>query len=545
MWSVRPFLVATFALAALSACDADLLGKGPLTCVSDDECGRRNACVLGVCVDPRAQALDEVNLEIRPAEESGYRPQQVFGVRVGPGSEDGRTVVELRETIFVRGNVVDASGAPVPAQVVAVPQAGIPGRALVANAAATGVEGAFSLPLVAADEARLDDEYRLAVFPDDVHARPPHYIAGAVRADSPTNELLHGDIELPDPTSLVRISGRVVTSDGAVMLPVKGLEVRLYDGSRRVSTVGVTNDNGEFTLDVTPSAPVLVSLEIRPTEQSRLNPTLRVDDWVSVIDSADLGDIDLGALPAPVPFTGIVRGPSGAPVPGARIYARATVSNELGEGVLNVLTVADEEGHYDAELRPGRYELAAVPPVTDPSAGLLVGFSANVSATSSPQLNLPERVEVSGAVQAADGTDVFGATVQLTRIGAGGGPTEAVLDGVTWTFSATTDGGGGFTLRVDPGRYRVSIVPDPASGLPRDSRVLDVLEPASDLKLVLPAKALIAGQLVTRGGAALEMAQVAAFSTIVGESGEAFELGSALTSGDGRFEIVVPDLAAE
>lgn len=532
--------VALASLTVFAACDSPLVDAPGNTCVDDRECGVFAACVLGICIDPRAQRLDEVDLEIRPPEGSGLRPQQMFGVRVGPSSDEARAPILLRRTITLRGNVVDAADAPVTAQVVAVPQAGIPGRALVASASSSGPVGGFSLPLVAADPERGDEGYRLAVFPTESHARPPLYLEGPLRLEGAAAGEELGVIELPEPASLRTASGKVITSDGSAALPVPGLEVIALDEGRRVSSIGLTDELGSFTLFLSPQAPDAPQLEVRPTEASRLNPILTLAGFELGPDLV----IDLGRLAAPVPFSGVVRGPTGAPVPGARIYARSESVHPGGTALLSVLTVADEVGAYDAELRPGRYAFAVVPPPAEPVAGLLTGFEANVGASAQPQFDLPGRIDLFGRVRSAEGQPVAGAEVRLSRIGPAAGGRERVLEGVVWTFSALTDSEGRFSLPVDPGRYRALVLPDPGSGLPRETRVLDVADSPAEVSFDLLPAALIAGQ-IRAGDTPVVGARVTAFSTFVGETGEPFELGAGISSDEGRFDIVLPDLDGE
>lgn len=525
-------LLPALAAAALGACMPGSVGQIGQTCVDDAECPFGSVCVLGICVDPKAQSLDEVDLEVHPTESSGFRSQQIFGVRVGPKLEAGeeRATIRLSPTVNARGNVVDAEGNPVRARVVAIPQSGIPGRALVVSADAQGPNGEFNLPLVA------ESEYRFAVYPSEQHARPPHYFMGAIRVRPSSPEVAIGTVELPEPASLVRISGRVVTRDGAAALGVAGLEVRVLDGTRLVSTVTQTNGDGAFSVVLAPGEGAGATLEIRPTESSRLNPARRIEGLD--LENPNLGEIDLGPLPAPVPFSGVVTGPDGDPVPQAKIYAKGA----FGDGEIAVQLVADEQGRYDGELRPGRYHFAVVPP-PEARARLLEGLVADVAAGTQPALSLREgRMRVAGEVVDAAGERVPTATVRFSRIGASGGGAVPPLEGVVWTFTSVTDDDGRFSARLDPGRYRVTVLPDEASNLPRHTEVLDVDGARDDLRFRLYPAAYIAARLLGPSGSPVKMALVTAFAPFVGEQGEALELGSTLSSEEGELGIVLPDL---
>lgn len=524
----------------LAAC-SELPNVGnPTSCAEDDECSRFQVCIIGVCANSLDQRLGRVHLEVRPAESDGLRPQQIFDVQVGPESEGGRTDVRLAPTLSVRGNVVDELGSPIPADLVAVPVAAIPGRALVSSAVAAGAQGAFALPVVPtlADSSASTAAFRLSVLPEDDHLYPPAF--GTLRVRPPRageSEWELGPVTMPAAETLLPVTGRIVTSDGIVQLPLSGLDVRLLDDGQRVSSTGVTDTDGYFSLYVLPDAAPLLTLEARPTEFSGLSPTLRIVDvdWTSELS------IDVGALAAPVPFRGTVRGPAGAPVPYATIYARQLRI----DAELVAIIAADENGAYDVELRPGRYVFAVVPPTSQPAAGVLVGFEATVELDASPVFNLPARLPLAGQVTAAGGEVVPGAELRFTRIAGQDGTAEPLLADVQWRFVGRSDASGAFALDVDKGRYRVEVLPDPGSALPLLTRIVDIDDAEEDLRFTLPRAAWVAGALVGPNGNPVPHAQVAVYSSLVGEAGEALWLGSALSGADGLFEVIVPDLESE
>lgn len=539
--SRTPWFWALVMLGVASACEPEALAPARVTCVNDAECGTAAVCLLGICVDPRSQRLDEVDLEIRPPMEGGMRPQQTMNVRVGPQSAQERVIVELRETVTARGNVVDGSQASVGAQVVAVPDSGIPGRTLVATASSSGPMGGFALPLVAADPSRAAGAYQVAIFPEDSLSRPPHYLPDAIRPIDPDMDFAAlTRIQLPEPASLRAVRGQVVAGEGEDYVPVPDMEVHAFAGTRRVSSVGLTDAEGRFTLYLPPEHDDFLELEVRPTDASRLNPFTRLDAWLP----QDNSRIVLAPLAAPVPFAGVVRSPTGEPVAGARIYACQEAQARDQMTAFRALITTNEDGSYDSELRPGTYDFAVLPPPGENDAGLLVGFTAEVTANDGPRFMLPERLDLHGEVATAEGGPLVGAEVRLTRIGAQFDEFERALDEIVWTFQTFTGTEGDFALRVDPGRYRLLILPDPGAGLPRETRVIDVTESTYDARFELLPNAFVLGRVSFRGES-VPGAQITAFSSILDESGEPIELGSALASDDGLFEIVVPDLQAE
>lgn len=518
-------------LLGLSGCEMASDNLTPQTCVSDAECGSPSlACVIGVCVDPSTQALDEVYLEVRPPEGSGHRPQQLLDPVSLAGA--GRIEVPLRPTVRARGAVVGAGGGPMAAQVVAVPRQSIPGRALVVSASADATTGEFLLPLVEGEQ------YNVTVWPQDT-SRPPFFFATPLLAmGDAAGDLPLDAVQLASAEDLACVSGRVVAGEGAAQLGMEGLEVRLLSGNRRVSSLARTQaSTGAFSVCVADGyAGELLALEVRATEANRLNPTVRVE---GVVPGADEVEVRLGALGAPVAFGGVVNGPDGQPVPLANIHVRG----QVGEGVFSTLITADEQGRYDTELRPARYDFAVVAPVSNPTGGLLLGFSAEVSqGAPAPMLNVRGRQLASGQVTDADGSPVGNAAVRLTRIGPVGGGEEPLLMGLGWTFTTVSDAEGRWQQPVDPGRYRVVVTPDSSARLPQHTLLVDVDEGSGSLDLSLPDLAVFAGVVTGLGGEPLGSSTVTAYAPLVGEGQSAIELGSALAKGDGSFEVLLPDL---
>ena len=124
--------------------DSPLLQENPGTCVDDSEC--TNAlCIVGVCVDPSAENIASVDIEIRPPEESGLLPQQLFGLEPGAGA---RQQLKLRATATLVGTVVDAAGVPLAAKIFALPEEAIVGRSLVRSVDTSSTTCTFELRVV-------------------------------------------------------------------------------------------------------------------------------------------------------------------------------------------------------------------------------------------------------------------------------------------------------------------------------------------------------------------------------------------------------------
>jgi hypothetical protein len=505
-------------LSLLVACDAG----GPIgstSCASDADCFGVDVCVVGVCVDPRSEDLETVDLEIIPEADLGP-PQQIRGVAIG----ESRANLTLRQGVTVRGNVALSTGERVLSVVRAVPEDGIPGRALVVTARADGPQGEFELPLLGGGA------YRLTVLPDDDTALPPVSVQGSVVVSGVSQEIALPTVIVPAPPETHRVTGRVVTRDGATALGVADLEVKIVQDGRRISTLARTDPSGEFRVELPPEGFPGAKLVVRPTESNRLTPSLEVP-LEALEDEVELGDVDLGALSAPVSLVGVVNGPGGVEVAGARIRA----VGQVGNGQVDVAFFADDEGRYEFELRPGEYVFSVLAPTDNPSAGLLEGFAATVTADGpAPMLNVPERVLMEGTVRDADGDAIEGALVTLTRV--------SVEDDLgTWTFDAVTGDDGRWQASVDPGRYRAIADPGAAAGLPRQVLVFDVAPEAEPLDIALPPVAAFAATLLA-DGAPVSSARVVAFAPFPDATGAPIVLGEGVSGSDGEISIVLPDL---
>lgn len=526
-------VLSLFVLLFVWGCEAlfvDVIDGGD--CLSDLECAARGAgqvCVIGVCVNADNAALDQVHLEVRPSDDSDLAPQQLLEVAAGSG--DPRAEIVLRSTSLARGRVFDGeSGAGLPAQVVAVQQRGIPGRALVVTTNSDGPEGRFSLPLVA------EETYSLSFWPTDTR-RAPAFYAEFVAGGAASGSYDDNSVALPEAGSLLLLEGWVVAGEGSATLGVEGVELRLLDGSRRVSSLARTDGEGQWQLwvpaDVSSRS---LTLEARPTAENRLMPT--VSQALVPAEASTPLVLDLGPLGAPVPFTGVVADVAGVPVVDAKLF----VTGSLGGGTFSATVSTDAAGRFDEELRPGRYELVVVGP-TAGSAGLLAGYTVDLDAeTPLVALNLPLRSLMSGTVLDAAGAPVANATMSLRRVGELGGEENPALEGLGWTFAAVTDIDGSFAQYVDPGRYRVTIEPDSSTTRPRLSALLEVGEDSLVHRFTLPPSRVVAGRIVRQDGQPVAGAAVSAYAPFVGEDGVSLELGATQCKADGTFELLLPEL---
>jgi len=518
------------AFAGLLSVVGCMAGGDPLegsTCTEDAECGDGSLCRLGICAS--TDDLGRVHLEVRPPSSSELITQQVLDVEP---RADTRIEVTLRPTIDVAGQVAREDGVPVSARIVAVPEAPIPGRAVVASTTSS-IGGAYSLSIV--ERVR----HVMTIYADDA-ASPPFFATSALVMTVGMNA--SRDFTLPDPETLVQISGQVVAGGGASALGLPGLHVELREtNGRRVSSVGVTDDDGAFVIALSEGREGPFVLEVTPGEQQPYIPVVRVDLDDTSSDLALDDPIDLGDFGSPVPVDGRVVGPDGNPVAGAAIYLRGAV----GAGEVRRQIASDASGNFETDLAPGVYDVAIVAPLSTTPAGMQVlSSSAALTVPREEEIvfTLPSRPTVSGAILDDAGAPLAGALVQFARIGAEGGGAEPALEGATLSTTTTSDLDGRLSVALDPGRYRVRVDPPLGLSVPSTTLVRDVFATPESLEIVLPPARHAAGVVVDDGGAAVAGAQVRVFATLVGEDGAAIALGEGAADEQGLFAVTVPDL---
>jgi hypothetical protein len=531
--------LSALALVVVSGC-SDLSPTGPgAACASDLDCvALGEVCFLGLCTPADEGLLSTVDLEIRPLDGAESPPQQIIGVDI---TVDDRVILNLKGRAAVEGTVCEGgddgrcsgeSASPLAARLVAVPEIAVPGRrlAVVANSSA---QGGYTLDLLH------DATYRVRVYPDDESLAP--YFRPAVISTFFFDEDEAVDLPLPLDADLVHVSGRVLAGEGSGAIGIDSLEVQIIDGGRRVSSITRTGQDGYFVLSLGAEATESARLLIRPTEDNPGFPEVAIDG-LAFDEMPDLGDITLGDVLAPVTLTGTVTGNDGAPVASAALYLRG----DVGLGEVRRLLTTDDEGTFTSDLPPGAYDLVAVAPTTASAAGMVMSGEPIVVGPGREPLNLvlSARVEATGGLSDANGDTLAGASLTFVRLGPPGGGTERVLDGAAWQFQTLTDDTGRWSVRVDPGRYRVSCVPSELDNAPAWQLVTDIFSSAEPLDIQLPPVAILAGEIrrpdSTTGVA--EGTEVRAFAQLVGEDGEAIPLGIARTDADGRFNMRLPDL---
>ncbi|MCP4500750.1 MAG: carboxypeptidase regulatory-like domain-containing protein [Deltaproteobacteria bacterium] len=529
--SLVPVLLSICSVFSVTSC-GDQLPAIPddQYCVDDNDCNSDQRCVLGTCIVPSDVDLDAVDLDISPFNAELAPHQQVLNVNV---DVDNRFAIPVQSESRMQGRVLDSLAQPVPAHIVALPENSIPGRTLSVSTSSDAESGEFLLRLIKGQA------YRFVVYPDDEQLAPI-YLDTAFLPQETSGSL--NDFVLPDSETQVQIQGRVTAGSGAETLGIPGLAVRFLRRERRASSTAITDDDGRFSVRITILNDEL-TLDVKPTEANLSFPTLAVPGYVFNEDLV-LGDVDLGAaLFTPVPVSGTVLGPGGQKVAEALVYFSA----ELGAGTLKQEVRCNAAGEFQLSLPPGNYHFASVAPASDTDAGMLASLNQDIVLDSPPLvLSLAPRVPFSGHLLDAEGDVVARNTVRLVRLEAPTGEPEKVLHGVTWEFTTRTGDDGSFALRIDPGRYRLSFIPEPLSLLPQHTQIVDVFTDPSDNDFLLPSSGFIFGTLTSENGnprTDLSGSFVRAFAPFASEGGESQQLGDAIVDANGDFTLVLPNLS--
>ncbi len=499
-------------------------------CGSDRSCDGGFVCAFGTCLDPLDQRLTTVDVEVDPGAASGLPVQNVLRVDL---SDTPRVDVALRPGVAVEG-AVSAGAAPVAANVLLRPALAIPGRAL-APQATTDPAGQFSV--VALDGAR----YAVTVNPTDP-ARAPYYAHDEqpVEVDSDGGVFALPPIELPDVGP--RVHGRVVAGTGVAAsgIPALAVHVERADG-RRLSSVAATDAAGAFDLALAEAVDDVV-LVVGPTGDNAYYPTVTMPGLTLMDGDNPLGDVELGDVLTPVPFSASVVDGAGAPVSGARLVVRAVVGN----GLFELAVDADERGVIDVPLVPGTYDALVMGRADEPSAGMLTvaGLAVPASPDTPVVFRLPERLQASGAVLDIEGGAVAHAKITLVRIGGVDGAPDELLGDRLVAVEAESDERGRWQAAVDPGRYRVATRPPPSSSAPASSEIVTFDAGRLGHDVELPQRAIVAGTVLFEGQPQAG-AWVRVFSALLDERGAAILVGEGTAGADGAFEIGVPDLVAD
>jgi Cys-rich repeat protein len=507
-----------------------------VVCSQDKQCGAGQVCFAGECRSP-ASALGAVMVEVTPPTNSPYASvQRSFDLRASAVGN-----IELPLPSRVQGTLLQNADADAGTPDAGLPVAGaslsfadttglIPGRALTVSVQ-TDSSGAFAARLAPAT-------WSLRITPP---APLPPFAETPVGPDAQDLSL-----RLPAAGALTRIAGTLKSAGQP--LPYAHITPVSRQGDA-VGALASSDAQGHFSL-LLPPAPVEYGLRISgdapdgglaAVSDAGPLPSFQDTGFGTATASTGAVDLDVGALPAPAVLAGRVVDAANAPVANARV----TASNiDAVPWVLTRSTTTASDGTFSLALREGSYLLEAAPAL-DPAQPALSGTKAVTVKVGGPDIvvTCPPKVRANGRVLRSNGGSAgAGVTITATRL------PDRLVSGRAAT-TTQTDAYGAFTLVGDPGTYRLEIAPPAESNDARQIAFIDLnpLGPLTDTAqplppLGLPPPLVVVGTVTGPAAASVAGATVAVYA--VSSSGDsAVFLGGAVTSSDGRYRLVLPDVS--
>ena len=280
---------------------------------------------------------------------------------------------------------------------------------------------------------------------------------------------LEWDIEVPDFDQYLVVTGTVVSLEDPPSPVQSAKVVGFSQDTGNITSTGVTNAAGEFTVLVPPPADVQgeeVSFQVRPSLDNELVPSAVFDD-IQVKEDMELGELTVGSLANLVPVTVLVADEAGIFTPqtlGGTVVRFS--GGEDGSQFLVERTVSSQS-QVAFSLPPGTYVLSVVPPAYS-TLGIhqeLLKIDGNGESGQSVQVALQSKPRIHGWVLDPQGAELARAHVVATFTGKGVYPDTAPL--ATRKVDAWSDDSGHYEMNLDPGQYSLVIDPPAGSGLPR------------------------------------------------------------------------------
>lgn len=487
---VLPWLAVLVLIITIQACGLELgagdlagptLVQEPEPCHGDGDCMKGLVCdpAVQICVAPNSADMKISIRLVPPSEGSDMVEEQYAGLELGERSTF-RFVIP--RPIRVLGTVSDASGGAVDDyKIVARSDGEIPGLDYYETSEAVAVND-FTQDFLGGEGFELylkpDKIYDVYVHPSsgDPQAFPPFHARRSftVGEDPEHPYTTKWELNLPDPSEYLRLSGQVVMS-GSMPEPIAGAKVfARAPATGETSTTAITDDEGWFELLVQPpeaddkgllKAPAY-EVHVRPSDGNPVVPQVIAAEGMIFSEDQDLGLLEVGYMGPPAVVTLAVQDPSGLFLADRLGDTVVRVSGEIGKGTVIVEDVVDGAGIVVFDLPAGEYIVSALPPAAGDLALLQQPLSVDADrAEVTSALRLALRPELSGWVLSPDGSPVAGAEVTAVFTGKGAYPTTSPLP--ERKFITSTDDDGAYLLRLDPGQYRIIVDPPVISGLPR------------------------------------------------------------------------------
>lgn len=322
-----------------------------------------------------------------------------------------------------------------------------------------------------------------------------------------------GRLPRPAPSGLrVRVPGPVAQVTGIVRMaitgtPVAGAEVAFMNETGE--TTATADGSGKYTIQVASG--------VRWKVHARTDSAVGYPEPFEVTGTSAVRDLEVTPL-------GTVRGRvvdgRGAAVAGAdvNIEVDGAVRNLL-ESAVTLATQSDDQGHFELRALAGGAKVRA-------ARGMAQGL-ANTAVPPDGQVEIEVRlqapVRLRGQVVDRESKPQAGATIKALA---------ALESGVYERAQLTADGDGHFDLELPAGWVRLEAATANGDRAPVWNQSLVAGNTVDNVQLVVSAGEVLRGQVVTADGTPVVGARIrlVAASTF-----------DAVTSGDGRFELSVPE----
>lgn len=437
------------------------------SCATDDECAEGEVCFPDGCADPGKG----IAVELLPSASGGQLIQDIALEKISAVQD-----LVAGQPSVVTGSMQQAtqSIAPVPYQGEVTFSAHgesliIPGRTRTLTYNVVPEKGAFQVPIHSG-------RYTISLVTKD-SIYPPMIFPGQTIDPGAAQTL---DATFPSVSQLMQVTGYLLkTSLPRVAIQNAQLDVQAFDAvtgdpiSQRASvSSGTSVSDGSFVLWIQPQmAERQIVIKALPRVANQMAPS----KTFSVPLSSNLGDLELGDYGVPVAVTGrVLANTTLAPVADARVHIEGTVhgggtfkgpsTNTDANGVFTLTTLpSGVEGHLD---------VIAEPPVKADAGQVRYPVRIPIGGGDIGDVIAPDKVQLLGTLARPDGSPAAGVAVQAEALNALSDDLP-IPQGLAIT---STDDAGSFTLKLDPGEYRLDFLP--TDQLPRVSRFVRVDPPA-------------------------------------------------------------------
>jgi len=563
---MRRLLVAAWLLALLlSRCDAgsaDASGSiaepkaDPAGCTTDADCPDDLACLpsVGACTARGALPYRVSLAVVPPATDAVGDPTawvQTQWLDLDPGAVHERNLT-LSTPLILEGPIDLVGVGATPANACYLP------TSVVATTAAD-IAGWVDYRFTGTISPSLDGggwRYRLAVPPDHLYritlflgVDPGQPGCPSSEADYPpvvveryvSDQADRAEIALVAPPLAAPLEGTLGFDDGTPARGVKLVAASL-DGSTTFAS-SVTDAEGRFALRL-PEGMDRFELTARATPDFPQFPDQAVDGQFLAGDAAKGGfDLTLPTLPPLQAVRVLARDAAGAP----QADVDVSLAGHLAGGDVSVTVTTDAEGRAEVQLYAGGYTLVAEPDPASSSGAVAASVQVEGGELA---VDLPAKVLARIQVRDEPSGGGVGSAELLLSLASLAGSEVAVDRG----YHLATDDLGGLEAWLEPGTWRVLVVPGASSGLPRWSLVDQVVGPGGgQVSVSIPAPWVVHGRVVDPTGVPVPFAAIQALPAdqapdvrraMAGagynERSLTTVLGEAVTGADGRFVLALP-----